>query len=71
MGMKTTNPFSPRDLQLAQAVLDTCQQILDLYAKCTDCGLDVSDLQQQVAAQRDFAQGILRNFAQVGEHAGQ
>lgn len=59
------NPFRSEDIALAQRMLESCDQLDALYAKCANCGLEVKALQEQCSAYREFATAIIREFGEV------
>lgn len=66
----TVNPFTTQDLALAQQIVDSRDALTDFYRRCTNCGLDVKALQEQIDALADYAKSIQTEFG-GSQHGGQ
>lgn len=63
------NPFNAQDLAIARQIVESADVLTDFYRRCTNCGLDVKALQEQVDGLRSFAESIIREFGD-GAHVG-
>lgn len=67
---QSVNPFTAQDLAIARQIVDSARVLRDFYKRCTNCGLDVTALQEQVDSLEKFAESIVREFgdgANVGK----
>lgn len=62
--VQKVQPFNAQDMAVARQIVDSADVLTDFYKRCTNCGLDVSALQQQVDALRKFAESIVRQFGE-------
>ena len=62
------SPLTANDLAGAQAVIDTYEQLKSYVAKCTDCGMDMTNILAQGKAYADFASQVLQQFGEGNQN---
>ena len=58
----SSHPLTNDHLAILNGVLESLPRTEDLIRKCKNCGLDVAQAEQEVAAQRDLATRLKQQF---------
>ena len=71
MAVKTAkpslSPYNQADLDGAQAIVDSADQVIELYDRCISCGMDFQPLRDQAEALKAWAQEVINQFGPISK----